>query len=759
MGYVYKDMERLRFWCQKVLPTVYDDSLSYYELLTKVVQYLNDTVENVNTLIQQVADIDADLSNVAIIDDSVISSDYVWSSQKSNSMMNSKIIDSIRNSPAPSSTGITYSCKYITDHFSNVIEGITVNGNTVSPDAQKVVNLVVMTNAVNDLVNYYLKSETYSKVEVNTLLENIRNSSFEIVDSLPVSDIKTNVIYLVPKGSGRTGYYEWVYININGTYQWEEIGDTDIDLSGYVTTEALNTALTNYVTSSTFNALVTRVSDVEGKIPSTASSNNQMAVQSQISAINNQIGAVNSRFANYSTTEEMLVTLENYVLANVFATRMQEVYDCIRADEQLVSDTVGWSAKNLDGTKYISRTNNGITFTVNNDRSISVSEGTASANAQTPAGAGDVTSTFKANYTGQCILSGGYNENIHLYIYDVTDSARPYADSSQTTRLDTTANSYIGHDVSFYMIAGHMYNVLARVLKDTVVPANVVLYPMVRKSTILNESYEPYRDTTAFPRDEQRILGAKNIYKPVSAKTYNRSGIDWVINANGLVNANGTATALSSIALTERYGNTGEMLFLSNGNYIFNGGVTDDITLVRLGVTKNGVYYNLGDGNGDIPFTINGDDSSEGGAYLQITLQVLSDKTVNNAVFKPMIRLASDPDNTYVPYAMTNKELTDATKLNKSEVTNISANATIDAEVGNELYKQGNIVNLNIALTGVTETSYTTLFRIPDGFKPKKYVKVRINNKVFQISSAGNCICQSALSNESVELNLTWVTA
>lgn len=35
-----------RFWCQKVLPLVYDDSLSYYELLNKVVEYLNVTMEN-----------------------------------------------------------------------------------------------------------------------------------------------------------------------------------------------------------------------------------------------------------------------------------------------------------------------------------------------------------------------------------------------------------------------------------------------------------------------------------------------------------------------------------------------------------------------------------------------------------------------------------------------------------------------------------------------------------------------------------------
>lgn len=47
---VFRDLRPFRFWCQKVLPLVYDDSLSYYELLAKVVDYLNQTMEDVETL-------------------------------------------------------------------------------------------------------------------------------------------------------------------------------------------------------------------------------------------------------------------------------------------------------------------------------------------------------------------------------------------------------------------------------------------------------------------------------------------------------------------------------------------------------------------------------------------------------------------------------------------------------------------------------------------------------------------------------------
>lgn len=46
----YVQLSPFRYWCQKVLPLVYDDSLSYYELLCKVVDYLNKTMEDVETL-------------------------------------------------------------------------------------------------------------------------------------------------------------------------------------------------------------------------------------------------------------------------------------------------------------------------------------------------------------------------------------------------------------------------------------------------------------------------------------------------------------------------------------------------------------------------------------------------------------------------------------------------------------------------------------------------------------------------------------
>ena len=40
------ELKTFSFWCQSVLPVVYDESLSYYELLCKVVDYINNIIDD-----------------------------------------------------------------------------------------------------------------------------------------------------------------------------------------------------------------------------------------------------------------------------------------------------------------------------------------------------------------------------------------------------------------------------------------------------------------------------------------------------------------------------------------------------------------------------------------------------------------------------------------------------------------------------------------------------------------------------------------
>ena len=57
----YKAMQTFRFWCQKILPLVYDDSLSYYELLCKVVDYINDLIINDKAIYGELSQVQNDL--------------------------------------------------------------------------------------------------------------------------------------------------------------------------------------------------------------------------------------------------------------------------------------------------------------------------------------------------------------------------------------------------------------------------------------------------------------------------------------------------------------------------------------------------------------------------------------------------------------------------------------------------------------------------------------------------------------------------
>ena len=117
------------------------------------------------------------------------------------------------------------------------------------------------------LANYYLKTETYSKVEVNQIVDNVRQFQYMVVTTLPTASADTvGYIYLVPSENPKTKNLKEEYITIteqsggSTTYSWEHIGSTNIDLSGYSTTEQMNAAianaLANYYTKAQVDAMV-----------------------------------------------------------------------------------------------------------------------------------------------------------------------------------------------------------------------------------------------------------------------------------------------------------------------------------------------------------------------------------------------------------------------------------------------------------------------------------------------------------------------
>lgn len=106
-----------------------------------------------------------------------------------------------------------------------------------------------ITKAVNDLANYYLKTETYSRTELDNKLSAIPKFAIEVVSSLPSSNISVTTVYLVPSGNEQDNLYT-EYIYVNG--KWEYLGKQSVDLTGYVQ----RTELSNYYTAEQMDALL-----------------------------------------------------------------------------------------------------------------------------------------------------------------------------------------------------------------------------------------------------------------------------------------------------------------------------------------------------------------------------------------------------------------------------------------------------------------------------------------------------------------------
>lgn len=113
-------------------------------------------------------------------------------------------------------------------------------------------------NTVNNLANYYLKTETYTQTEVNTLISNLATIQVLIPEdnNLPITG-KSNIIYLIPKTTAdgaQNSYDEYLW---TGT-KFERIGDTTIDLSSYLTkTGDASDTTVGFTTSSSRTALAT----------------------------------------------------------------------------------------------------------------------------------------------------------------------------------------------------------------------------------------------------------------------------------------------------------------------------------------------------------------------------------------------------------------------------------------------------------------------------------------------------------------------
>ena len=111
------------------------------------------------------------------------------------------------------------------------------------------------------------QATTYTKTEVNNLLDALKNGRFKVVSSLPTTGIDKTVIYFVPNTSHASQNYYDEYICLDTTTTpptWELIGSTQIDLSNYIQKSSTAGLIKNDGSIDT-NTYLTTHQDISGK--------------------------------------------------------------------------------------------------------------------------------------------------------------------------------------------------------------------------------------------------------------------------------------------------------------------------------------------------------------------------------------------------------------------------------------------------------------------------------------------------------------
>lgn len=154
-------------------------------------------------------------------------------------------------------------------------------------------------------------------------------------------------------------------------------------------------------------------------------------------------------------------------------------------------------------------------------------------------------------------------------------------------------------------------------------------------------SAEPLIDIMLEGESQQATRSGKNLLDN-TATTKISNGITFTVNSDKTVNVNGTNdTSANSSLIINRYD-------LSPGTYILNGCPSGGASnTYRLAIQETGSYSVLGSidiGNGSGEFTI---DTT---TRVQIAIFIQRGLTINNLLFKPMLREATIADDTYEQY-------------------------------------------------------------------------------------------------------------
>lgn len=203
---------------------------------------------------------------------------------------------------------------------------------------------------------------------------------------------------------------------------------------------------------------------------------------------------------------------------------------------------------------------------------------------------------------------------------------------------------------------------------------------------------------------EDRVIYAQDIPSknllPNNASTTTSNGVTFTVNDDGSISTSGTAS--SGIQFT-----IGSLTLKSGIQYAFTGCPSGG-DLGSYFINFSGVVNDTGNGATATPAS---------DVTTNAVINIVSGTNMNGKTFRPMIRLASIEDDSYVPYAKTNVELT----RTENDSIALASGWIINDDTSAQLYKSNRLVTFNLCAYPTSKNlsiGWNTVGTMPQGFRP-----------------------------------------
>lgn len=375
------------------------------------------------------------------------------------------------------------------------------------------------------------------------------------------------------------------------------------------------------------------------------------------------------------------------------------------------------SGKNSLDNTATTKISNGITFTVNSDKTV-LADGTndTSANSSLVINRYDLS---PGTYILNGCPSGGASNTYRLAIqetgsYSILGSIDIGNGSGEFT-IDTTTNVQI----AIFIQKGLTVN-------------NLLFKPMLRKATITDDTYEQYGASPSpdYPSEIENLEGENICPSLNTTKTIN--GVTFTKNKDGSITMNGTATAETTYPINvNSTTNTRTVLLKANSNYRMLSNYESGKYTTQVFYLKNNVMA-YSSSSSSLIETV---EETKAGMYIR----VYKDAVLDNVTIYPQITKGEEY-KPYVPYnSLEFKDVgSNVLELSKGTVTLNGVTLTSDGET--------------ITINGTVSGNYPAV-KLTNGLKAATSLETLVNNyiseRVAQLEDIKDCTIQSIISGGS----------